>query len=238
MLLLDLPMMEYGRGLRIQDAIVQTKIAFGGPDVLMLLEHPPTITLGKRGDSSDVLLSPRELAIRGIVVHRADRGGRATYHGPGQIVCYPLLHLRSAGLKVRQYVQGLEESVIKALAHFGVMGFRLLKMPGVWTESSAKIASIGVKISRGVTSHGLSLNVRLAHDPSGLIVTCGMRGARMTDMTSALGRAVDMAEVRKTLAESFSRVFGISLEPVSLPAALARFEPPPQLNGALGEQGT
>jgi lipoate-protein ligase B len=160
MILIDLALIEYSQCLDIQKRIVQRKILEGGPDVLLILEHPPTVTLGVRGKASDLIISPKEMSKRGVAVHHVDRGGEATFHGPGQVVCYPIVDLKALGLSARKYVQGLEETIIKTLAEFDVRGFSQPKKVGVWTSVTDKIASIGVRIQRRLLPC-FSLNVDL-----------------------------------------------------------------------------
>lgn len=216
MLLVDLPLTDYATALAIQERIVERKTAHGGPDVLIMLEHPHTVSLGKRGSRSDLLTSAGNLTARGISLHVTDRGGAATYHGPGQVVCYPILSLKSYGLRPSQYVRRLEDTIIMALASFGIPAVRQPRLTGVWTDTRDKIASIGVRIKRGVAYHGFSLNVNLALDPGELIILCGMPQARMVSLSSFLKRHVDSAQVRRTIARSFSDVFEVSLEPSGL----------------------
>ena len=211
MLLIELDLIEYLQGLDIQKRIVQRKILEGGPDVLLMLEHPPTVTLGVRGKASDLLISPEERTTLGVALYRVDRGGEATFHGPGQLVCYPIVDLKALGLSARKYVQGLEETIINTLADFNVKGFTQPKKVGVWTSPTDKIASIGVRIQRRITSHGFSLNVDLQMDPCELIVSCGMRDARMVSLSRLVLQPVAMDAVRKAVARSFADVFGVNL---------------------------
>jgi len=220
MLLVDLPLTDYGESLEIQSRIVQRKIVRGGPDVLLLLEHPPTITLGKKTKKSDLLVDEAELSARGIAVHSVDRGGLATYHDPGQVVGYPIIDLKSRGLRIRTYVRGLEETIIGTLKDFGVKGFRRQKTAGVWTDAGSKIASIGIRINRNVTCHGFSLNVNMSVDPGELIVSCGSPDAAMADLGRFLKRPPEMNSVKESLARSFSKVFEIPLDRSPLERAL------------------
>ncbi len=219
MLLIELPETEYSRVMVMQERLVQQKLQSGGPDVLFVLEHPPTITLGKRARHEDLKISPERLARMGLAVQLTDRGGEATYHGPGQIVCYPVMDLKRLRLRIRDFVHGLEETVIRTLACFGVQGFRQEKKIGVWTAPLDKIASIGVRVTRRVTSHGFSLNVNLRVDPADLIVVCGMPEVRMVSLSECLDRHPDVGQVKRVLFESFSDVFGVVLEPSLLPAS-------------------
>ncbi|MGO9570294.1 MAG: lipoyl(octanoyl) transferase LipB, partial [Desulfomonilaceae bacterium] len=221
MLLIELDLIEYAQCLDIQKRIVQRKILEGGPDVLLTLEHPPTVTLGVRGKTTDLLISAKELGKRGVAVHHVDRGGEATFHGPGQVVCYPIVSLKALGLSARRYVQGLEETIIKTLADFDVRGFGQPRKVGVWTSPTDKIASIGVRIQRRITSHGFSLNVDLQMNPCELIVSCGMPDARMVSLNQLVPRPVTVASVRKAVSRSFADVFDVNLERGSLEQFMA-----------------
>jgi lipoate-protein ligase B len=221
MILIELDLIEYAQCLDIQKRIVRRKILEAGPDILLILEHPPTVTLGVRGRASDLIISPQEMSKRGVVVHHVDRGGEATFHGPGQVVCYPIVDLKALGLSARRYVQALEETIIKTLADFNVRGFSQPKKVGVWTSPLDKIASIGVRIQRRVTSHGFSLNVDLQMNPCELIVSCGMPDTRMVSLNQLVPRLVTVNSVRKEIARSFAHVFGVNLEAGSLEQVMA-----------------
>lgn len=221
MLLLDLPCTAYQEALAIQHRIVERKIAAGGPDVLIILEHPPTVTLGIRGRPSHLLLPEDELAARGVAVYSTDRGGQATYHGPGQLVAYPVADLKSLGLSARDYVRSLEETLLVTLARFGVEGFRIAGNPGVWTGPKEKIASIGVRIRRRITFHGFSFNVSVPVDPAELIVSCGQPDISLVSLDSIIDRPVSLDEAKEAVRESFSEVFKVKLEPTSLDGAVS-----------------
>jgi len=214
-LVLDLPRTDYGQALNLQRAAVRQSIRHGGPDVLIVLEHPPTITFGTRGSEADLVLSAEDLSARGIAVFRVERGGAATFHGPGQLVCYPIVRFRVWKLTVRAYVHGLEETIVRTLDHFGVSGFRVPKHAGVWVGEREKIASVGVRITRGVAYHGFSLNVSLESDPSDLVVSCGMPETRMVSIADLAG-PVEEQSVREVLVRSFAEVFDVRIEWSSL----------------------
>lgn len=194
---------EYEQATRWQEALVARRMT-GGPDTLLLLEHPPVYTLGRGGD-------PRFLAAaaRGPVpVVRATRGGQVTYHGPGQLVGYPILDLRAHRQDVRWYVRELEQVLIEALETMGVGGAgRLAGHPGVWIEGCRKIASIGVGIRRWVTWHGFALNVSADLRGFGSIVPCGIRGVAMTSVACEGGIA-DLERATTVTLAAFVRRFG------------------------------
>ncbi len=216
MLLIDLPCTEYLEALEIQRRLVERKISERSPDVLLVLEHPPTVTLGTRGGESDLLVPADALARQGIGLYRVDRGGEATYHGPGQLVAYPIMDLRRRKQSVRDYVFCLEETIIKCLADFGLKSFRQPGKVGVWTGPKEKIASIGVRIQRRVTSHGFSVNVDLQVDPCKLIISCGMPDARMVSLNHLVDSPVGVKEFRDAMVEAFSSVFSVRLQRNSL----------------------
>jgi lipoate-protein ligase B len=220
MLLLELPCTGYQDALELQNRIVDRKIVRPAADVLILLEHPPTVTLGVRGKASDLLVSLEALERRGIALHHVDRGGEATYHGPGQLVGYPIIDLKTLRVSAREYVHRLEETLIRTLAVFQVAGSRRSGRPGVWTGPQEKIASIGVKIRRRVTCHGFSLNVDLPADPGELIICCGVPEARMVDLNRLTSAPVTIESVKAALARSFQEVFRVTLEPCSAEHAL------------------
>ncbi len=215
-----LGLVPYADGLALQQELVAARREGAVPDTLLLLEHPPTVTLGIRGKTSSLVIPEEGLVARGIAVHKVDRGGEATYHGHGQLVAYAIISLKGLGLTVRAFVHGLEETVIRTLRHYGIDGFRQPGKPGVWTGSVDKIASIGVRIRRGVTYHGFSLNVSLDVDPTEFTVLCGMPEARMVSLSALIERPISVESVNEIVAQSFGQVFGVELERGSLNTAL------------------
>jgi lipoyl(octanoyl) transferase len=199
---------SYAAALALQRALVEERRAGRVPDVLLLLEHEPVITLGVRGDGgrSHLLAAPETLAARGIEVHESGRGGDITYHGPGQIVGYPVLDLRPDRCDVHRYVRDLEETLIRSAADFGVGAGRIAGLTGVWA-GGAKLAAIGVRISRWITSHGFAFNVSTDLAAFDLIVPCGVRGRGVTSL-AALGCRASTADVEDRIAGRFAEVFG------------------------------
>jgi lipoyl(octanoyl) transferase len=185
------------------------------PDTILLLEHPPVVTLGRRTDESAELHIPTGTTVE---VVETDRGGKSTYHGPGQLVCYPILDLKRHGRDVKQYVRNLEEALIATLAPLGVEATRLDGLTGVWLQRPPrKIASIGVHVSRWVTTHGYALNVDLDPAPfTDWITACGLEDAAFTTIARELGRDVSVDEVRPHAVTALEQVFGLELE--ELPA--------------------
>ncbi|MFQ6058441.1 MAG: lipoyl(octanoyl) transferase LipB [Anaerolineae bacterium] len=215
MFLLNLSLEPYDRALELQHRLVAARKEGRGEDVLILLEHPPVITLGRRADESHITASPELLARLGIRVHRVERGGDVTYHGPGQIVGYPILDLRGHRQDVGWYVHSLEEVLIRALADFGVAAQRVEGAVGVWV-GDGKIAAIGARIESWVTYHGFALNVDPDLRHFDLIIPCGIQDKAVTSMRRVLGQPVDLSAVRRRLAQRFGEVFGVTLEEVTL----------------------
>jgi lipoate-protein ligase B len=180
------------------------------PDTVLLLEHPPTVTLGRRTEDGEVHI-PEGAE---VALVETDRGGRSTYHGPGQLVCYPILDLKRHGKDVKKFCRDLEEAVARTLSSFGLEGTRIEGLTGVWlTRPPRKIASIGVHISRWVTTHGYALNVDLDLAPfTEWITACGLDDAAFTSIARELERDVAVAEVRPAAANAFGEVFDLSFE--------------------------
>ena len=183
------------------------------PDTLIFLEHPPVVTVGRR-TGEDELHVPHGATVE---VVETDRGGKSTFHGPGQLVCYPIFDLNRHGRDVRRYCRDLEESIVQTLAAFALEGTRIDGLTGVWlTSPPRKIASIGVHISRWVTNHGYALNVDLDPTPfTEWITACGLEDAAFTTIARELGRPLTVDEVRPAAAAALAEVFGLELEEVS-----------------------
>lgn len=206
----DLGTVAYPRATELQQALERARRQDRTPDVLLLLEHPPVLTLGRSGGIGDILAPAEALHHEGITVFVTDRGGGVTYHGPGQLVAYPILDLRQRGLTVTGYVRLLEQTVIDLLSAFGIAAGRLPGHPGVWVGGE-KTCALGVHISHGISRHGLALNVDPDLRHFHLIHPCGITDRGVTSMARLLGRAVAVAEVKGALMDSFSRTFGIPL---------------------------
>ncbi len=187
------------------------------PNTLLLLEHPPVYTVGRLSRPGHLLLSPGQLRERGIGVYETDRGGQVTYHGPGQLVGYPVLDLRAWGGPLK-YVRTLERANVEMLADFGIEAGVVEGLTGVWA-GDAKVAAIGLKISRGVAYHGFAVNVDPDLSYYDHIVPCGIEDRPVTSMSRLLGRKVDLAEVQYSLVYHFGRVMGFKMEEAELNAA-------------------
>jgi lipoyl(octanoyl) transferase len=200
----------YAEGLDLQARLVADRQAGRIPDTLLLLEHDPVFTLGRNARPEHVLFPEAELRSRGFEVFETGRGGDVTYHGPGQIVGYPILDLSPDRCDVHRYVRDVEEVLIRACADYGVAARRVPGKTGAWV-GEAKIAAIGVRIARWVTSHGFAFNVDGDLAPFGLIVPCGIRGCGVTSLERLLGRSVSLDAVMDRLAAHLAAVFGRAL---------------------------
>jgi lipoyl(octanoyl) transferase len=202
-----LGLVPYGEALDLQKALVEERRAGRIPDRLLLLQHPAVITLGVRRDSrSHVTASDGQLAMHGIEVHEAGRGGDVTYHGPGQIVGYPILDLRPDRCDVHRYVRDLEEVMIRVCADYGVAAHRVDGLSGAWVGTE-KIGAIGVRISRWITSHGFAFNVNTRLEDFQLIVPCGIADRGVTSLRRLLGQELSIEEVEDRFIRRFAEVF-------------------------------
>ena len=214
--LLNLGTVPYTEAWDLQRSLAGAVSQGAIPDTVILLEHPPVITLGRRTDEEELHVPDGAE----VEVVETNRGGRSTYHGPGQLVCYPILDLNRHGRDLKQYVRDLEEAIVQTLAAFGLEGKRVDGLTGVWIppgggEGPRKVASIGVRASRWVTTHGYALNVDLDPAPfSEWITACGLEDARFTTMARELGRAVTVEDVKPAAADALAQVFGLELDPL------------------------
>lgn len=199
----------YAEALALQRALVDDRKAGRIPDTLLFVEHPHVLTLGVRGDGgrSHILATDEALAARGIEVHETGRGGDITYHGPGQLVGYPIIDLNPDRRDVHRYVRDLEAVLIRTAADYGVSAGRIEGLTGVWVGNE-KLAAIGVRIARWITSHGFALNVTTDLDHFDLIVPCGIADRGVTSLARLLGRLVETDEVENRIIEHFANIFG------------------------------
>ncbi len=202
--IIDAGRMPYAEALALQKDLVAAKKNGESRDYLLLVEHPPVITLGRTAKESHVLFSTDELKSHGIEVHAIERGGDVTYHAPGQLVGYPVVDLRRAGLGVREYLRFLESVIIDVLDTLGIEGFAREGLTGVWT-ARGKVAAIGVAVTRWISFHGFALNV--ATDLAGFdsIVPCGIRNERVTSIREILGAKVSVEDVKGHIAAAFGK---------------------------------
>jgi lipoyl(octanoyl) transferase len=206
----SLGMLAYAEALKLQEQLVKRRRAGDIPDQLLLLEHPHVITLGTSSSTDHVLVGEEERALLGIELFETGRGGDVTYHGPGQLVGYPILDLKPDRCDLHRYVRDIEEALIRALANFDLHCGRKAGLTGVWLGDE-KIAAIGVRVSSGwITSHGFALNVNTDLQFFDAIVPCGIRDHGVTSMQRALGRRVALDEVAEAVAWQFEAVFGTS----------------------------
>lgn len=202
----NLDLVTYENGMRLQQKLVEMRQAETIPDQLLLLEHPPVITLGRGGDARNLLAPPESLAAERVRFFETTRGGDITYHGPGQLVGYPIVHLGEGKRDVRKYVTKIEEVLIRAVAAYGIKAERAEGKRGIWVGND-KIAAIGVRIARWVTSHGFALNVTTNLDHFRLITPCGLHGTGVTSIARLLGHDVPIDDVRAVVSSKFADVF-------------------------------
>ena len=198
----------YVEALAIQQTLVDDRVAGRAGDILLLLEHPHVLTLGVRGGAgrAHILASADDLAARDVDVHETGRGGDVTYHGPGQIVGYPIVDLKPDRCDVHRYLRDLEEVLMRTAADYGIAARRVPGLTGAWVGDE-KLAAIGIRIARWVTSHGFALNVTTDLDHFNLIVPCGITDRGVTSLARLLGRAVDRLEVEDRVVSHFCEVF-------------------------------
>jgi len=207
-----LGLVPYADALALQRALVEERKADRVPDLLLLLEHPPVITLGVKGDGGreHIVATVEHLAELGVDVYEAGRGGDVTYHGPGQIVGYPIIDLKPDRCDVHRYVRDLEEVMIRVCADYGISAGRIAGLTGTWVGAE-KIGAIGVKISRWVTSHGFAFNASTNLEHFRLIVPCGIGDRGVTSLETLVGRPVDLEDTQTRLAGHFAAVLGRQL---------------------------
>ena len=215
--LVNLGTVEYTEALALQHATAAAVAAGEQPDTILLLEHPPTITLGRRTEPGEVHVPDGA----DVAIVEVDRGGKSTYHAPGQLVCYPILDLTRHGRDVKKYCRDLEEALIRTAGAFGVEATRIEGLTGVWLERPPrKLASIGIHLSKWVSTHGYALNVDLDPTPfTEWITACGLDGAMFTSLARELGRPIAVDEVRPAAAQALAEVFGLALGEAAVPAA-------------------
>lgn len=226
-LIVELGLIDYGDAWTLQKRLVAARKANAIEDVLLLCEHPHVITLGRNGKREHLLASEHVLKQKGVELHATDRGGDITYHGPGQIVGYPILNLGTIRRDVVWYVRMLEEAMIRATAEFGVSAGRLEGKTGIWVRTATteeKLAAIGVHISRWVTSHGFAYNVSTDLRFFDLIVPCGIADRKATSLEKVLGRSIERKEVAPQLVKHFGKVFGLEMKRASRQELLEKLE--------------
>ena len=238
---IDLGLMGYAEAWELQKRIVAARKAGSIEDVLLFCEHPHVITLGRSGKRSNLLAGDSILRQKGIEYFEASRGGDITYHGPGQVVGYPILNLGAIKRDVVWYVRSLEEVMIRASVDFGIAAQREAGKTGIWVGEGAaaeKLGAIGVHISRWVTSHGFAYNVSTDLRYFDLIVPCGIAGRKATSLEKLLGHSVDSREIAARLTQHLGEVFNLDMQPASLDTVLERLpetEPSPNVTAPVAQ---
>lgn len=206
-----LGVIAYDSALKLQEALMLARARRIVTDVFLLLQHPPVFTVGRFRGEEDIIAPPETLVREGMTIVHTNRGGGVTYHGPGQLVCYPIISLKEHSLGVREYISKLEATVMRLLLDFGIRAYVDSDYPGVWVDGE-KICSIGIRVSRGVTAHGFALNVNTDLRHFEYINPCGLSGKVMTSISKVLGYRVDVEAVIRPLLDSFSAIFGLRIE--------------------------
>jgi lipoyl(octanoyl) transferase len=202
---------DYAEALRLQKELQAKRIAGEVGDTVLLLEHPPVLTMGRSAKEQHIVAEPAVLESHGIAVHEVGRGGDVTYHGPGQLVAYPIIDLRPDRRDVRKYMWSLEETMIRTCADFGLSASRVEGLNGTWI-GERKVGAVGVRISRWVTMHGLALNANTDLSHFDLIVPCGIQDKTVTSVSAELGRTVRVPDVMGPLAEHFAGLYDTHVE--------------------------
>ena len=222
-LIYALGMVDYARALQLQDEIVQERLAGGSSDVVLVLQHPPVLTIGASGGEDNIIVSRDILAKNDITVCHTDRGGDITYHGPGQLVVYPILDLKTRDRDLHQYVRNLEEVVIRTLGDFSIQAGRMPAYTGIWVGQE-KIGAIGIKISRWITKHGFALNINNDMRHFSLIHPCGISDKNVTSMSQLLGHQVVIENVISHIVGHFAEVFNLTIRQQSDKELAGRYE--------------
>lgn len=209
----------YREAWALQEHLHQTRLEGGIPDTLLLLEHPPVLTLGRAWKPQHLLLSEEEYRRRGIEICQTDRGGDVTYHAPGQLVGYPIFDLRLHGQDLHRYLRDVEQALLIALEAFGIRAHRREGYTGVWVGDE-KVAAIGIKVARWVSLHGFALNVNADLTPFSWFIPCGIQDKGVTSLQKILGKSVPMAKARAAVIHGFEQVFDLNLN--KIPASIAR----------------
>ncbi len=210
----DLDTVAYQTAWDLQKKILETKKAnHTFPDVVLFLEHNPVFTLGRRGGKENLRVSECVLKESGIHIIQVERGGNITYHGPGQLVGYPVVHLQKNGLKVVDYVEKLEQAMIQAVSRWNIVAGRNALNRGVWVENK-KLGSIGIAVKKGISFHGFALNVNISLEPYTWINPCGLSDVSMTSMALETEEKISMEQARKTMRAQMAKVFNIDWEPI------------------------
>ena len=212
-LLLRLGIMEFGEAWKLQKSLLEDRMSNAIEDCLILLQHPPTFTYGRRYKEDNLITNKEYYGSLGFAVYKTDRGGLATYHGPGQLVGYPIIKISTYTKDYYQYLRMLEDVMIRTLIDFGIVAERNEGYTGVWVDN-AKIGFIGVRMSFGYAMHGFSLNVNNDLSPFNYIAPCGIQGVRVTSLKELLNTSVNIEDICDVLARHYSDVFQIQMVPI------------------------
>jgi len=218
----NLGLIEYENALRLQRNLAEARLKGEVPDVILLLEHPPVLTIGTSGGESDILASTETLSQENMSVVPTDRGGGITYHGPGQLVCYPIFDLRNKGKDIHQYVRNLEEVIIRTLASLSVAACRIPGYPGIWVGNE-KVCAVGIQVTKWVTRHGFALNVNNNLKHFSYIRACGIPDKGVISISHLVGHKLQIEAILPSLLKSFSQVFNLTIEEKSL-SQLAKYQ--------------
>ncbi len=221
-ILVDIGTTEYARTWDLQKTLLKERIEGRIPDTILLTEHKNTYTIGKSGGDDHLLASDEELRDKDIALFKIDRGGDITYHGPGQIVCYPIIDLNNHYRDVHRYLRDLEEVVIRTLKHYSIEGYREPDYTGVWVAGE-KICAIGVKVSHWVTMHGFAFNISTDLSYFGRIIPCGIFHKGVTSLSQLLDRPINMEEVKSVIAGELAGVFQTEMETASFEQFTERY---------------
>ena len=209
--ILDLKQKDYKEVWELQKLVHQKRLENKISDTLILVEHNPVITMGKSGKQDNLLIPFTLLRDKGIDFYKIERGGDVTYHGPGQLVGYPIFNIKQGLIGIRPFIEKLEDIIIATLAEYGIKSEKREKMIGVWTETG-KICSIGIAVQKWVSFHGFALNVNTNLQHFDYIVPCGLKNVEMTSMQKILNHTIDMAEIKKSIGANFGKFFNKSIK--------------------------
>lgn len=208
----DLRLIAYDKALRLQNNLVSARIAGEIQDIILFLQHPSVLTIGATGSEENILISRELLASKGITIFYTDRGGDITYHGPGQLIGYPIIDLRNKLRGIHLFVRSLEEVVIRTLGSYAISAYHDSQYPGVWVEQQ-KICALGLRVTRGITKHGFALNVNTNLEYFTYINPCGITDRQVTSISRLLGYDIALRDVTSRLIEQFEYVFNMKILP-------------------------
>ena len=211
----NLGLVEYEKALQLQNNLVSARLAGEIPDVILFLQHPSVLTIGVSGSEENIIASRDLLTSEGMPVFHIDRGGGITYHGPGQLVGYPIFDLKTKGEGLHEYVRHLEEVIIRTLNAFSITSYHDSQYPGVWVGQD-KICALGIRVTRWVTKHGFALNVNTDLRHFTYITPCGITDRQVTSMSRLLGHDITLEDVTSCVLEQCSQVFGVNIRQESI----------------------